>query len=209
MDLFKVFGVNKQNGNDDLFDATGEYIGDDWDEADPHWDAVASAGADHTWAMDQGWGGTEPNEDDFHPETGEQTGASNSAHHVKEWANNLQTKYKTPLVTDLGEPNADIYSHHGLNEEPIDHSHITNYLQAKTGKTEIFPGSVVDKMLRKIFKLNKGNVQSSNYGGGSFVARGGGSHRPSSEEEDDRHPSSGYDSEAPENQEPEDEGDGE
>lgn len=61
----------------------------------------------------------------------------------------------------------------------------------------------------KIFGLKKENVQSSNYGGGSFVARGGGSHRPSSEEEDDRHPSSGYDPEAPEDQESENEGDGE
>lgn len=63
--------------------------------------------------------------------------------------------------------------------------------------------------LFKVFGLKKGNVQSKNYGGGSFVARGGGHHKPSSETEDERHPSSGYDPEAPENQEPEDEGDGE
>ena len=144
-----MFGIQKQNGDAFEFDETGEAIGDDWDTPDPHWDAVASAGADHTWATDQGWAGHEPNEDDFHPETGAYSGTSNAANHVQDWAKGLEEKHGVSLVNDLGEPNADIYSHHGLDEEAINHNHITEYIKAKTGEIETFPGMAIDKMLRK------------------------------------------------------------
>jgi hypothetical protein len=66
----------------------------------------------------------------------------NTAHHVKEWTKGLQEKHGLSLVNDNDEPVDAVYDHHGFDEEPINHTHITDYIKAKTGKTETFPGAV-------------------------------------------------------------------
>ena len=143
----KAFGLHKQGKDNFEFDDTGQAIGGDWDVPDPHWDAIASASADHTWATDQGWGGHEPLDYEFHPETGAYSGGNNAANHVQDWAKGLEEKHGISLVNELGEPNADIYSHHGLSEEPIGHNHITEYIKAKTGEVEKFPGVIYNQDL--------------------------------------------------------------
>jgi len=170
--LWKMFGINKANNEEFKFDSAGEQIGGPVDETNPQWDAHAQASGNHSFAMDQGWTGVLPNEDEFHPETGEYGGVGNTAHHVKQWANDLQTKHNIPLVNHLGEPVDAVYDHHGFDEEPINHTHITDYIKAKTGKTEAFPGAVkgeqfdigesdepfefsLDKMLWKAFGIFK------------------------------------------------------
>jgi len=178
MNIFKVFGIHKVNDEEFKYNSYGEQIGGPVDAPNPQWDASAKADADHSSAMTVGWTGVAPNEDEFHPETGAYSGASNSAHHVAEWAKELQEKHGVSLINDLNEPTQNIYDHTGVdleNEEKINHTHITDYIKAKTGKTETFPGAVegeqfdtgvpddlddpfefsLDKMLGKMFSIQK------------------------------------------------------
>ena len=95
----------------------GEFDEDDYDfdaESDPQWDAHSKDDAEHSFATDQGGGGTEPNIDDFHPESGARiNNHGQGAHNVQNWAKGVQQQTGIPLVNKLGEPHDDIYTHHG------------------------------------------------------------------------------------------------
>ena len=128
------------------FDSYGEQVGGSVDEANPQWDNHAQADANHSNAVEQGFAGRPPNIDEFHSQTGEFSGQPDSAYHVQDWAKKLQGQYGVPLLDANNEPITDIYIHHGMKVgddpnspsangmPPITSQHVTEYLQAKTGK---------------------------------------------------------------------------
>jgi len=154
------------------FDSYLQQVDGPVDEANPQWDNHAQADANHSDAVEQGFAGRPPNIDEFHSQTGEFSGQLDSAYHVQDWAKKLQGQYGVPLLDANNEPITDIYTHHGMKagDDPtspsangmpsITSQHITDYLQAKTGKTNPFNQpptleSSLDKLIKATWKDRK------------------------------------------------------
>jgi hypothetical protein len=140
------------------FDWQGE-DDDDYDldsESDPQWDAHAQDAGAHDVATQYGWGGKEPDVDDFHPESGERlSNHGQGAHDVRNWAKGVQAQTGVSLVNDLGEPHDAIYDHHGLGDDAsVTAQHISDYVQNTTGQSVDLPGAgenTIQNMLKYLF----------------------------------------------------------
>jgi len=143
---------------------------DDYDfdsESAPQWDAHAQDTGAHVTATDYGWGGTEPDIDDFHPESGERlTNHGKGAHDVQNWAKGVQAQTGISLINDLGEPHDDIYDHHGLTDDAsVTAQHISDYVQNKTGQSVSLPGegeNTIQNMLKYLFMKDHAPVPPQN-----------------------------------------------
>jgi len=111
-------------------------IFDDFDEEaagmpEAQWEASAKTDADHDWAKDTGWGSDVDVDYDHFSSTGEQHKPMGYAHEVREYARTHQTE-DNPLINALGEPDDDIYAHHGLrDDEPVTLQHVKDYMESK------------------------------------------------------------------------------
>jgi len=155
---FESFDDNDIPDEEFKFNSYGEQIGGPVDEPNPQWDNYAQGSAAHSVAVDQGWGGTEPDISNY-SEEGIYSGDNNSAHDVKTFAEGFLGTHGLSLTDANGEPIQDIFNYHGIKtgETPVTSQHITDYVRSTVGQTDPFkqPPSAVDKLLKATEKDKK------------------------------------------------------